>query len=1037
MNIQLWIILLLLLFRIVPDATSQNSAQTLTSRDFKCSGLTIDNDLIESVFALTTTADGFIWMGTFDGVIRFDGLNSTLFNRQNVKAMKEDDCRSLFAGSGDSLYLGMFNGLCLVYKNGIFSPIGDKTTFFNRSITRICQDSPGTVYIVPDGKGLVSFAGNRFTYYSTSTGLPSDNVISICKGRANELWIATDKGLCKLQNQRIVKAGRESGNFPVITAMFCDSDGILWIGDAEGSLWKFDNSVLTKVTIPGYQNRYPVQALHKQDHEAAIWIGTKGNGIFRVDPANNSYLSLNSKDGMAAGIILNITGDGTGNILAGTQGDGLVRITRNKVRTYTTNDGLRDNSVMGMYADRSGRIFIGHENGKVSFYEAGKFGNFPTLEGNQGEPVFSLASSASGRLFAGTVGPLIAFDGNSMTRDLCCQSLGNSLVHALFQSSTGDLWVGTDAGVYIISKDNVQTLTTKDGLSDDRIFCFMEDHKGRIWIGTQEGGITIWEHGKLSRITTADGLSDNLVLSLFEDRHHNIWIGTGHSGLNRYDPVAGKISLKKAILPQHMITHISDDRSGRIWAGTEAGIFAFNSADIDLWFQNRSDHVAMVRLGVEDGMLNNSCTGGVFPGGIKTHDGKLWFATPDGIVEVNPSEITIKPGKSSIVITQLLCNDDTIYQTGIVKLPAGVIHLDIEYTAPGLNAPDDMKFRYKLEGYDSEWETGHRDRRAHYTKVPPGNYRFVAEVTDEFGQWTGNQVAVNIEVAPFYYQTWWFILICIVTGILLLYFSATYRLKQIREKELEVLVRKRTDEISRLNESLEQQVIDRTSQLSAANAELETFTYSVSHDLRAPARRIGGLIDVIMEDYGGKLDDNGRDLLLKISESTKNIGELIEEFLKLSRIARQEITRMDIDLSALAEEISVKLHQQHPGRKVQWLIERGILLNADANLVRIVLQNILDNAWKYTQNVEEAIIEVGLTEKEGKKMIFIRDNGAGFDMNHYNKLFIPFQRLHSENEFSGTGIGLATVKRIVLKHGGAIFAEGTPGLGATFYFTFA
>ena len=242
-------------------------------------------------------------------------------------------------------------------------------------------------------------------------------------------------------------------------------------------------------------------------------------------------------------------------------------------------------------------------------------------------------------------------------------------------------------------------------------------------------------------------------------------------------------------------------------------------------------------------------------------------------------------------------------------------------------------------------------------------------------------------------------------------------------------------EVRLLNVELEQRVAERTAQLLAANKELEAFSYSVSHDLRAPLRHINGFSLALLEDYNDKLDDVGKSYLQQVREASQEMGKLIDDVLKLARISRSEMMTELVDLTAMALSIIDDLKKEDVKREVKINVEPGIFANGDNSLLDIMLSNLLCNAWKFTSKTSDAEIVFGRQLIQGKTVYFIRDNGAGFDMDYVEKLFGVFQRLHRADEFEGTGVGLATVQRIISRHGGRVWAEGSVDKGATFYFT--
>jgi signal transduction histidine kinase len=242
-------------------------------------------------------------------------------------------------------------------------------------------------------------------------------------------------------------------------------------------------------------------------------------------------------------------------------------------------------------------------------------------------------------------------------------------------------------------------------------------------------------------------------------------------------------------------------------------------------------------------------------------------------------------------------------------------------------------------------------------------------------------------------------------------------------------------EVRALNTELERRVMERTAELETANLELESFTYSVSHDLRAPLRHMSGFSKLLVEEFAAKLEPQAQHYLQRIEQGTRRMGQLVDELLNLARVGRRTLSLQTSGLNKIVEEVLEELEPEIEGRQVEWHIGSLPSAACDPVLIKQVFQNLISNALKYSRPRSPAVIEVGTAQRGGNEVIFVRDNGVGFNMKYADKLFGVFQRLHREEDFEGTGVGLATVKRIVRKHGGKVWADGELDRGATFYFT--
>jgi signal transduction histidine kinase len=351
-----------------------------------------------------------------------------------------------------------------------------------------------------------------------------------------------------------------------------------------------------------------------------------------------------------------------------------------------------------------------------------------------------------------------------------------------------------------------------------------------------------------------------------------------------------------------------------------------------------------------------------------------------------------------------------------------------------------LQFSHRLDG--EPWSAYSSESGHAFFALPPGHHRLEVRARDHEFNVDPTPATLEFVVLPPVWRQPWFIglmvlLVLVIAAQSLRVFLERGRLRSInRLLASEIEARRRTnEEIRQLNAHLEQRVAERTAQLEASNRELEAFSYSVSHDLRGPLRGIDGFSRALADDYHDRLDDEGRDFLRRIRAATQRMGQLIDDLLKLSHVTRNEMRPGPVDLSALAATVADDLRSAFPAQRLEFTIAPDLVAYGDARLLRLALENLLGNAVKFSSRESVSRIEFGRVTRAGVPAFFVRDNGAGFDPAGSPKLFGAFQRFHTAAEFPGTGIGLATVQRVIHRHGGRLEAESRPGHGATFFFT--
>jgi len=680
--------------------------------------------LSENVYSLVQDHDGFLWFSNDFGIIRFDGVRQQLYNRQSVPEMTDDDCSVILVTRDSSNYFGMNKGLIIKYKNHHFSVAGDATQLGYGKISQMIQDADGSI-LIRLSNGKVFRMNGQTLAPLTITGVNMElPVYLLVQGNNQSYFIVNKDGLYSIKNKEVKRIDRLPSEIGKnISTLYQDRGNRLWIGTQNGEVFYLYHQELVRIPATSVRTGNQINCFC-EDREGNIWIGSYDSGIFCLNNATDKAYHYNTGNGLSSNVIMDIILTNEGDILAGTMGGGLVRFRKSLVRFYDTHDGLSWPAITVLYPDPATHsVLVGLENGMIDRFSLGRFEKFACSLNEFEVPVFSILKTDAGDYLFATMGPLVEMKKGRLSKVTPLNQLGNTLFHALFRDSRGRIWAGTDNGIYVMEGNEIRTITTDDGLSDPLIFCFEEDHRHRIWAGTQEGGINIIDGDSIIRIGSSQGLSDNMVLSLLSGGEETMWIGTGHDGLNRMDMRSGKIDrLGHLIGNPRMITYIDQDSDGHLWMGTDIGIIGVEISALLKALAEGSGQVRTIRISDPEGLTNASCTGGIFKSGCTTEDRKLWFATNNGIVEIDPENLPPLVCPLQVIYEEVIANQRTLPYSDHYEIEPGLIMLQINYTSPTFVGPDKLTFRYKLEGFDPDWVEASSRRSAYYTKVPPGDY---------------------------------------------------------------------------------------------------------------------------------------------------------------------------------------------------------------------------------------------------------------------------------------------------------------------------
>jgi ligand-binding sensor domain-containing protein/AraC-like DNA-binding protein len=747
-----------------------------------------------TVYAVTQDKDGYIWIGTDEGVVRYDGVKFEHFNKLNTKNLKNNSITALCVAHDNTLWIGTFGGGVTLYnpKSKTFSSYTTQNGLPNDFIWTIIQDSNKNIWLGTNGGGIIRFKDDRFDTFTTADGL-SDNIVNtIREGRNDSIWVGTENGLNRLSGSSITVYDTgsilPSGN---VMTLFEDSRGVLWVGTANGLTAVRGKNVNTFTTDHGLFDNL-VRAVYEDRHNN-LWVATD-RGLNRIHrlPRNEVGIEPFRTDVESlANSLMTIFEDREGNLWVGTSGQGLTVLHRGKFDTFTVENGLARRHIKTIYQDRTGAMWIGTNGGGVNVLKTGSVRTYTTDHGLADKFINSIRETEDGNTWIAADNGLSLYNSETGTFTTFSEKdgLSTTAVRVLYRDQSGNLLAGTyGGGVFRFDKENKKWRPLIDAhkLSDKFILCIAEDKDHNLWIGTNRG-LNRLKDNTVQSYTREHGLSNDMIYDIFPDHDGTLWIGTNGGGLNRFKNGTFTHFTTRSGLLTDVIYRIIRDNKGNLWMSSNEGILAVSLRELNRSAQGTRSYLDCKYFLEEDGMQSAVCTGGVQPAGTKTKDGRLWFPTIRGIVVFDPAKITYNEVEPPVFIERVTADGVTQKLGKMFKIPAGTGTVKISFTALSYTAPRKVRFRYRLKGYDDDkWvETSSREQVV-YTDLPSGRYTFEVIACNNDGVWNNKRTSAAFMVKlPFYSTLWFYLIAAVVLGIggFWLFLLPEKRRKQREEEE--------------------------------------------------------------------------------------------------------------------------------------------------------------------------------------------------------------------------------------------------------------
>ncbi len=883
---------------------------------------------------VSQTQDGYLWLSTLDGLARFDGVNFTIFNRSNTKGIDSNRFSGMYKAPNGDLWLPAEGSQLTRYHKGVFRT-------YQIEVLGITGDDAGHLWILQH-TGILGWdeATDSFRPFMSPYPKLAYRIIHWLNAG---FWAADQNGLhCFLRGRSVTYPLPASLKPDTISIVSINENDAAWIETVDGSHLHITSDGLSSPLL----NPATLAPDSFVDVRGHTWKTTIGPHLARS-------MEFVSSGHVVTLPFTHIFEDREKNIWLATEGQGLYRLQKQSVQAFSKDQGLGSGNIYPIFEDNTGTIWIGAWNSGLARLKDGKLTNFTVADGLPNALPTALAQDSDGHIWVATHGGL------AMQVDKRFQSPAGpplplrALVQAIYQDHDGTLWFGTTRGLLSYRGGQAQLFTTQNGLATDDVRTIIEDPQGGLWIGGY-GGLTRLHQGQFTHWTQRDGLPSSSLRSLYEDSAGVLWIGTYDGGLGRFKDGKFTCYTEADGLFNNGVFQILEDSHGELWMSCNHGIYRVNKAELNQFAAGERHAINSIAYGKSDGMLTVECNGGLWPAGIKAHDGKLWFPTQDGAAVIDPNNVREDSQPPPVVIEAATIDRRPVSMTGPLRIPPGSENVQIQYTGLSFIHSEQIRFKYKLEGLDSRWVDAGPRRTAYYSDLPPGKYTFRVIAGSSDGLWNMEGKSLNLTVQAPFYRTWWFIALMMLAFAAFIYASWHRRVAQLQN-------------IQAMQQLFSQQLI------ASQENERKRIAAELHDSIGQRLVVINNLALFFLRSHANVLANQGDENW--VQEISVEATSAIQEAREISYNLRP----FQLDRLGLTKAIEglIRSVSGASGIVVSSQIENiDDLFPEDMriNFYRIV-QESLNNVMKHSHATE---VKIRLQKTDDRVIFSIRDNGRGF-----------------------------------------------------------